>query len=120
MTHYVWQMNDGSWQVSRTTNSKAPLLACEDHGYETKRGAMGALDYAKDCHDRPLYGNGEKRRTWRQLDAVSRDSWERGSAPLERDVVHGMSPDMAAAEAKRIDQQQADNVGYYQRKAYLR
>lgn len=77
MSHYIWQMNDGSWQISRLTNSKAPRLACEDHGYESYQEAKGALAYAGDCHERPTYGNGEKRATWRQLADICRWSWER-------------------------------------------
>jgi len=41
--HYVWQMNDGRWHIDRTTSSKQPRLACENHGYKTKREAVDAL-----------------------------------------------------------------------------
>lgn len=79
--HYVWQMNNGSWQISRTTNSKAPRLACEDHGYDTKREAYGALAYAKDCNARPNYDGGKPRAAWRALDPIARESWERDPRP---------------------------------------
>ena len=75
--HYVWQMNDGRWHIDRTTSSKQPRLACEDHGYETKREAMGALAYAQDCHARPKYDHGQMRVLWRDLSDIARFSWER-------------------------------------------
>lgn len=47
--HYVWQMNDGRWHISRTTNSKQPHLRCEDRGYETKAEASDALRKDQDA-----------------------------------------------------------------------
>lgn len=81
MSHYVFQMNDGSWQIDRTTSSKAPRLACEAHGYNTRREAMGALAYAQDCHAHPKYDHGQTRALWRDLSDIARLSWERDPRP---------------------------------------
>lgn len=42
---------------------------------ETK--SHGQIAYEQDCAIEPTYGNGQPRRTWSQLDTVSRWSWER-------------------------------------------
>jgi len=42
----------------------------------------GRAAYERDLAKRPLYHDGSKRRTWLQLDAVARWSWERN--PTDR------------------------------------
>jgi hypothetical protein len=45
MSHYVWQMNDGRWHISRETHSMQPRLICEMQGsFDTRQAAQAALD----------------------------------------------------------------------------
>ncbi len=49
--YYVWQMNDGRWHISPTTDwqfsKDARLPARYDTGYETEGAARAALEQAK-------------------------------------------------------------------------
>lgn len=73
MSHYVWQMNDGRWHVSRETNSTQPQLPCEFDSFETKAEATARLqEQRKDAHlvvstgtdGAPLYYTGRAGCEW--------------------------------------------------------
>lgn len=47
-------------------------------GTETK--SQSQIDYEADVSRKPTYHDGTPRKTWSELSAIARWSWERGSA----------------------------------------
>ena len=43
----------------------------------------GQIAYEEDCHRRPNYHTGERRREWASLDQWAKTSWERNPTPRE-------------------------------------
>jgi hypothetical protein len=74
MSHYVWQMNDGRWHISRQTNSAYPLLPCAwEGGFDTEKAARarlrsqeqdGRLVVTTDEQGQPAYYTGRCGKEW--------------------------------------------------------
>ncbi len=54
------------------------ILTSDEKSHELQVKSPGQLEYEEDLKSKPLYHDGTPRKSWKELDEVSRWSWEVG------------------------------------------